>query len=55
MKLFLAFILGAVLMWGTALIETHQQHEDQREKTDPRALRLQQGSTEAHVSPPTVA
>jgi zinc and cadmium transporter len=23
MKLFLAFILGAVLMWGTALIETH--------------------------------
>ena len=40
MKLFLAFILGAMLMWGTALIETRHQHEDKREKADAHAVRL---------------
>jgi len=43
-KLFLAFILGAMLMWGTALIETRQQPQDPREKTNLHALLLERRS-----------
>ena len=50
LKLFLAFILGAMLMWGTALIETRHQHEHKRGKSDPNAMLLQQSSRESRAS-----